>query len=97
MEYPTTPIQGYHMFFRGADYFFVSTQKRLTDRLIAAMLRWLFPDATEDYIRLRIKTFRFKIDHAEFFKTDEQHATISNETMQVSYCTLGEDCFLVYL
>ena len=46
MEYPTTPIQGYHMFFRGADYFFVSTQKRLTDRLIAAMLRWLFPDAT---------------------------------------------------
>ena len=45
MTYPTERIPGYHLYFLGADYFFVTPQQRLTDRLIATIIRKLFPDA----------------------------------------------------
>ena len=97
MTYPTERIPGYHLYFLGADYFFVTTQKRLTDRLITAIVHELFPDADPDSVALRVKKFRPKLSRAEFYKTDADHATITNDMMTVAYCALGSDCFIYYL
>ena len=97
MTYPTERIPGYHLFFLGADYFFVTTQQRLTDIPVAASFHKLFADADPDSVSLGVREFRHKLANAEFYKTDADHATITNDTMTVAYCALGSDCFIYYL